>query len=343
MMVRQTCCAIRVAVARSGARRVWHKAALGVTFVGVVVVAMASSAFAAEGPVWKIVSVSSPTVLAPNTPRNEAQSVAVNATGGIFALTVATSECSAGGEPQTTAPIPYEASAVEVQSALEALSCDVGEGNVTVAGGPGGSSPYLVTFVGSLGDRPVHLMKVDSSSLMGGAATVSEATHGELAPHLLVEATNVGSSATDGSTIMITDSLPPALTATAVTGVDAYASGIFSELFSPAPMSCSEQPTLSCSYSGGVDPGDTLVIQIPLKTAAESLAPEEVNGVTVTGGGAADTSASDPITIGDTPVPFGPAPASVVAATSTSQAGGHGNVTAAFTMATRDRTLERRT
>ncbi len=273
MMVRQARCALRAAVARLGARRVWRKAALAVTLAGVVVVAMASSAVAAEGPVWKVVSVSSPTVLAPDTGRNEVQSVAVNATGGTFTLAVATTGCEDGAEPQTTAPIPYDASAAEVQEALEAeaVSCDVGAGNVSVTGGPGGSAPYLVAFLNARGDQPVALMTVDSSSLTGGGATVSEATRGALAPDLVVKAVNVGGAATDGSPITIDDTLPPALTATAITGADTYASGIVEGGAGAASMSCAVLPALTCSYSGAVDPGDTLIVNIALKTAAEPL------------------------------------------------------------------------
>jgi len=52
---------------------------------------------------------------------------------------------------ETTPPLPYNASAAEVQAALEALPL-IGAGNVEVSGGPGdvsGSSPYQITFTGS--------------------------------------------------------------------------------------------------------------------------------------------------------------------------------------------------
>ena len=107
--------------------------------------------------------------------------------------------------------------------------------------------------------------------------------------YLVVKAINVGGAATDGSTITIDDSLPPALTATGIAGADAYAS----VLVARRRRSGGDELLLRCRRSaapipGAVDPGDTLIMNIALKTAAEPLAPEEVNDVTVTGGGAAE-------------------------------------------------------
>ncbi len=341
MMVRRARRALRAAIGVSRVGDLRRMAPLVAAPMGMAVLAIATSAHAAEGPVWKIVSVSSPTVLVANTPRNEVQDLAVSATSGTYTLIATNKLCGGGGEPATTAPIPYDASAAEVQSELEAgaLSCEIGAGNVTVTDGPGGGGHYIIELVGERGEQPVPVMTTDSSSLAGGSATVSEAVHGELPPYLLVKAINVGGTATDGSTIAIDDSLPPALTATAVAGVDTYASGVFVDSFGSATMSCATLPTLGCSYSGRVGPGDTLSMRITLKTAAQSLAPEEVNDVAITGGGAAEASSRAPITIGATPASFGPAQGSVVAATSTSQAGAHGNVTAAFTMATSQRNI----
>jgi hypothetical protein len=303
------------------------------------ILTMASAAVAAEAPRWDVLSTSSPTNLAPNSPNDEVQDVAVNATGGDFTLGSApTSGVPAGScnneIPESTAPIAYNASASQVQSALEAVQC-VGPGGVTVTGGPGGVDPYVVTFVGAHGDRPVPLMTADSSLLTGGAATatVTEAVRGSYPPYLTVTAINVGGASTDGSTITLDDALPASLTATGISGYDAYASTLAENGQGGAAMSCSTPPTLSCSYSGSVDPGDMLVMTIPVEVA-ESLIPDESNQVTVSGGGAAGTSEGASIAIGDSPAAFGPAPGSLIAAVSTNQAGAHANLTTAFSLAT---------
>lgn len=62
-------------------------------------------------------------------------------TGGTFTLTV---------DGQTTSGIAYNATATAVQAALEALST-VAVGQVTVTGGPGPATPYVVTLAPELG------------------------------------------------------------------------------------------------------------------------------------------------------------------------------------------------
>jgi hypothetical protein len=72
---------------------------------------------------------------------NEVDEVRIRATSGTFALTF---------KGEETPQIPFDASAAEVQSALNALpTINSGGGGVTVSGGPGdasGSQPYVITF-----------------------------------------------------------------------------------------------------------------------------------------------------------------------------------------------------
>jgi hypothetical protein len=313
---------------------VWRTAHEARALVALVIAAVAlvtafvaaSSAVAAEAPRWDIVATSNPTNLKPSSPANEVQNVTVNATGGTFNLTAVSQDCNAA---ETTTPIPFNATAAQVQSALEALGC-VGTGNASVSGGPGGSSSYSVTFVGELSDTQIPVMSADGSSLIGGSAMVTEVTEGVPAPILIVTATNVGGASTDGSTITLADSLPAGLTATGISGVDTYASGGAFAGHGGTEMSCT---ALSCTYSGKVDPGDTLVMTVTLEVA-ESLASSVLNQATVSGGGPAGASASTPLTVGDLPAGFGPVPGSVLAAVSSEQAGTHPNVTVAYTMDT---------
>lgn len=258
-----------------GARALVALAIAAITLVTVLVAAC--SAVAAEAPRWDIVASSNPTNLKPNSPTNEVQNVTVSATGGTFTLTAVSQNCNAA---ETTTPIPFNATAAQVQSALEALGC-VGVGDAAVSGGPGGTSPYTVTFVGEAENIRLPVMSADSSSLTGGVATVTEVTEGAPAPILMVTATNVGGESTDGSTITLADSLPAGVSATAISGVDTYGSGGAFAGHGGTEMSCS---ALSCTYSGKVDPGDTLVMTVTLEVA-ESLASSVPNQATVSGGG----------------------------------------------------------
>jgi hypothetical protein len=71
---------------------------------------------------------------------------------------------------QTTASLDDQATAAEVQAALEALS-NIGEGNVAVTGSAGG--PYTVTFKGDLANQDVAQM---TATPTGGTGTVTVAT-----------------------------------------------------------------------------------------------------------------------------------------------------------------------
>ncbi len=87
---------------------------------------------------------------------NEVQTVrTTDATGGTFTITF---------DGQTTAPLPWNATAAQVQAALEALS-NIAPGDVTVAGGPANTANVTVTFTGALGARNVAQMTTDAGGL----------------------------------------------------------------------------------------------------------------------------------------------------------------------------------
>jgi hypothetical protein len=72
----------------------------------------------------------------------------------------------------TTAPLPSNATARQVQAALEGLSI-LGTGNVSVTGGPGGSAPFTIEFTGALAGVNVMRLTTDASGLTGGASTAT--------------------------------------------------------------------------------------------------------------------------------------------------------------------------
>lgn len=89
--------------------------------------------------------------------RDEVEQITVDAAGGTFTIG------HGGGE---TEPIPYNATAEQVRSALEALP-SIGAGNVVVTGGPGalGGGSYTVTFVGELAQTAITPLTTNNSAL----------------------------------------------------------------------------------------------------------------------------------------------------------------------------------
>ncbi len=93
----------------------------------------------------------------PTSP-NEVQKLTVQATSGTFTLSFS---------GKTTGSLPFNATATEVQVALEGLS-NIGAGNVTVSGGPGdanGSHPYTLTFGGTLAGTDIAQITVNIGGL----------------------------------------------------------------------------------------------------------------------------------------------------------------------------------
>jgi hypothetical protein len=104
---------------------------------------------------------------------NEEQSVTITGTptDGDFTLTYGA---------DTTAAIPYNATADQVQAALEAID-SVGEGNVVCQGGPLPATAVNVFFVGKLASQSLALMTADDSGLIGGttpAVAIAQVTDG---------------------------------------------------------------------------------------------------------------------------------------------------------------------
>ncbi|MGB3443883.1 MAG: hypothetical protein WBA97_34530 [Actinophytocola sp.] len=108
---------------------------------------------------------------------NEVQSVTVTGTptGGTFTLT---------WSGQTTAAIPYNATAAQVLAALQALS-NIGDNDVAVTGGPAPGSAFAVTFKGVLGGTDVAAMTASGAGLTGGSSpnvTIGTTTAGGANP-----------------------------------------------------------------------------------------------------------------------------------------------------------------
>jgi hypothetical protein len=93
--------------------------------------------------------------------------------GGSFTITF-------GG--QTTAAIAFDATAAEVEAALELLS-SIGAGNVSCSGGPLPGTAVVIEFIGDLAQQSLALATADGGNLTGGTtpdAAIAETTDGEV-------------------------------------------------------------------------------------------------------------------------------------------------------------------
>lgn len=92
---------------------------------------------------------------------DEIQTFTINATGGTF-----------DGSCLGTAFTGYawNISAATLQTNLRALA-GVGGANLTVTGGPGGTAPLVITFIGTKANTDVALITIDSTNLTGGSHT----------------------------------------------------------------------------------------------------------------------------------------------------------------------------
>ena len=105
-------------------------------------------------------------------PRNEIQTVTVEATAGSFKLAL-------NSFLSSTPAIPFDASASTLQAALSELKGEneqqeLTPGDVAVSGPPGG--PWTIEFVGGRTDTDMRQLQVRESTLSGGAATAIVAT-----------------------------------------------------------------------------------------------------------------------------------------------------------------------
>lgn len=103
------------------------------------------------------------TILGEKIGTDEVQTITIDADGGTFTITFSA---------QTTTALAWDATAAQVQAALEALST-IGIGNVLVTKS---GLVYTVVFRSALGSQNVAAMTTTATGLTGGAGTAAVAT-----------------------------------------------------------------------------------------------------------------------------------------------------------------------
>jgi hypothetical protein len=111
-----------------------------------------------------------------NDPQNEIQKVSASASAGSFALRYRNTFNEGKGAEQTTGAIAFDASAAEMQAALEGLE-SFAPGDLAVTGAAGG--PWTVELTGGFADIEIAPFEIANSSLSGGTgATVQTLQEG---------------------------------------------------------------------------------------------------------------------------------------------------------------------
>jgi hypothetical protein len=154
---------------------------------------------------------------------------------------------------------------------------------------------------------------------------------GDQGDQLILTAVDSGGATADGAVtpITITASLPASGLTLAPAGVIAAVGGFPSG----AAMSCQTAPTVSCTTTEAVIPGEVLEVVLNVDVAADAAGTLS-SEVTIAGGGAAAATATSTTVVSSSPAGAGIAPGSSLSARSTDQAGAHPTLTTAFSLAT---------
>jgi uncharacterized repeat protein (TIGR01451 family) len=124
-----------------------------------------------------------------------------------------------------------------------------------------------------------------------------------------VTVTNVGDAPSDGSPIVLSDTLPSGLRYEPGGGTEEEGAEItdylryYNEGVEEGVFSCSEGPPVACTDLDAIPPGQSVVMRVPVGVVG--VPGSVVNDVRVSGGGAPSVSASEMTTIASTPAGFG--------------------------------------
>jgi uncharacterized repeat protein (TIGR01451 family) len=150
---------------------------------------------------------------------------------------------------------------------------------------------------------------------LGAAHMPTFFTPGDIPDYYMLNVTNSGSAASDGSAVTVTDTLPAGVMPTRMQG-EGWACPTESELSAGATPACTRSDVLAAGAS--YPP-----IELKVHVAASASQGTVLNAATVSGGGAPSASASDPTTITTTPK-FGIS--TFTTQTSSTQAGAHADL-----------------
>jgi hypothetical protein len=199
---------------------------------------------------------------------------------------------------EKTAPLPFDATAGELQGALEALPA-FPPGTFTVTGGPGGSveHPYFVHFGGpEFAERDVSQLIAGGEGLgsHGIVRVFTTVPGGNGSGSIAVIATNLGGGRTHGETTVEVGPLPAGIVATGAAEGDGWTCAIGVG-----------GVTVNCKTGVSVPPlshASTIIVAVE---AVTSTAFESSAQVRVAGGGAGEASYRLPLVVSGQPATAG--------------------------------------
>jgi hypothetical protein len=261
---------------------------------------MSVSSAAALSPWWHLTSTPYPAYLDPGKAVDEVQQVTVQSGKGSFTLSVTGDGIGPRGEDEdASASFEVGASLAKVREGLEGM---YGAGTVEVTGTPG--TVYDIKFVGALEYRPIPLMK------MSGPVTLKELMAGRSDGVIVATATNLGDAAANPAIqpIVVSDELPAGVEAVGIEGTVAETS-LSRFGYNSKPIDCSIV-SISCTFTGLDNEGEVLLppyeqITIKLAVRLDGAQSGELNRVSAIGGGAPAATATAPLIVNSSPVPFG--------------------------------------
>ncbi len=271
--------------------------------VGVVVCAafalmMGAAVTSAEtlGPWWGLTSEARPTDLREIQGKDEVQQLTVSATKGDVVLVNVQLLLSSGFSEGKTI-VPFDATAAELQQALQSIYPGR---KLIVTGGPGneeGSNPYVITFPDQEVEPPLAKPGEGPESFLGGELlscegatgsrctaepSIVETAKGADSPNITIVAENRGDANANGAgtEVSLADKLPVGLEDVAIEGF----AGIQGTR-DKGPVDCSLS-ALTCTFSGTLLPYEEIEIHVSVVVGSGASSGEQ-NVATVSGGGAA--------------------------------------------------------
>ncbi|HVT00135.1 MAG TPA: hypothetical protein VHE08_06420 [Solirubrobacterales bacterium] len=197
---------------------------------------------------------------------------------------------------RTTAPLPYDASAQEVQAALEGLP-GFGPGSITVSGGPGGdvARPFVIGYRGGHANEDVPQLAPDGSALGGEKHYATVATivpGGPGTGEIVVYPTNVGGKNTNGQITVTVGPLPSGFAVAGAAGGKGW--------------TCTNTATEASCESNELALAGAVMQPFGVPVEVGPLAtPTAAVGVAISGGGAVEATTSASIRVSPEAAPFG--------------------------------------
>jgi hypothetical protein len=286
-------------------------------------VGVSSASAETPSPWWHLSSASRPAYLQPGTAKQQVWQLTVSATAGSFFLQPRPYNIPA----ELSTAFYVGESPAEVQASFLAQFREwnylpPGAGiEVTAKPGPYNQyETYEIKLTGEIADSHYFEDLLVEGSVSGGPGTVElkQIAEGRADGVIVVTAVNLGDENANPAIqpVTITDKLPPGLEAVGIEG--AVDENFLQAGTQRARLECSLKE-LSCTFTG--KPGNLVppqkletypplvppyeAIQVKIRVNTTGAKTGAVNEARVTGGGAPAATASEALTVNDSPVPFG--------------------------------------